>query len=471
MLRKLRIKFIALNMALAALVLLVAFGMICRIDYQGNYDDLQTAVRNARINVALSESEQGKGGANPDALQKDVAPDEQADEQAGGQAAAPDEQTDNQTAGQANTQKQSTVPPRIGKGGDDDLLHIPVAVYRVFSDGSYEAMGARSTATISDDTASAAVAYVTEQAKNSNASGLSGEIAEVNLLYDAFDAQQDSFLVAFADTSYLSSTMQLARTLAVIGFATLLAFLVINVFFSRWALRPVERAWAQQRQFVADASHELKTPLTVILANTAILRAHADDTVGNQSQWVESTQAEAERMQGLVNDMLELAQLDSAATSERVFGEVDFTDLVENYVLQFESVAFERGIAIESDLAPHVRLRGDEKRLERLASTLIDNACKYSNDGGKVHVALSVGGNGREARLVVRNSGDVIPPDDLPHVFDRFYRADRARTRNTNSYGLGLAIAQEVAKEHGGSITAESNEREGTTFTATLPIK
>ena len=231
---------------------------------------------------------------------------------------------------------------------------------------------------------------------------------------------------------------------------------------------PVARAWDQQQRFVADASHELKTPLTVILANTSILRAHPERSVTSQSQWIESTQSEAERMQELVRDMLDLARPEHAETV-REHARVDLTDLVEGGLLQFESVAFERNVSLASDIDRDVSVTGDAARLRRLVTTLLDNACKYVEKGGRIAVTLRQ--TARRIELHVHNTGTVIAEEDLPHVFDRFYRADKARTRSEGSYGLGLAIAREIAEEHGGSIAAASDETNGTTFTVALPLR
>ncbi len=258
----------------------------------------------------------------------------------------------------------------------------------------------------------------------------------------------------------MSSWQGLAATLLLVGVVALAAFFLISIFFSRWTLRPVEHAWNQQKQFVADASHELKTPLTVILANTAILRSHPRDTIADQRQWVESTQVEALRMQDLVNDMLELARPDDdRASAETAFSVVDPSDLVENLALQFESVAFERNVELDcevegnvrvkglekrlerlvstlpSDLVENlalqfesvafernveldcevegnVRVKGLEKRLERLVSTLLDNACKYARASSSVRVTLSA--SEREATFRVVNDGSFIAKEVLP---------------------------------------------------------
>ena len=180
-------------------------------------------------------------------------------------------------------------------------------------------------------------------------------------------------------------------------------------------------------------------------------------------------------MQGLVGDLLELAKMDeeeaAAGTggSRANFEPVDLSDLVEGELLQFESVAFERGVQLEPYVQPGISLFGNKQRLRRLASTLIDNACKYVDEGGVVEVTLSE--TGKQAKLTVRNTGAPIAPEDLPHVFDRFYRADKARTSGAGGHGLGLAIARAIAEEHRGTLTVASTQEAGTTFTATLPIK
>ena len=330
------------------------------------------------------------------------------------------------------------------------------------------ALGRYNTASISQD--------VLEQAGEQLAGADEGfgSLSDLGLFYVKRQAGGVMYL-AFADMGSASGWRALAATLAVVEVAALAVFFVISLFFSRWALRPVASAWTQQRRFVADASHDLKTPLTVILANTSIALEHPERSVASQSQWLESTQHEAEAMQGLVGDLLTLAKMDEeeaaaqSGAARPAFEEVDLSDVIEGEVLQFESVAFERGVRLESQVEPGIELRGNEQRLRRLAGTLIDNACKYVDDGGAVDVALSR--SGKQARLAVRNTGAPISPEDLPHVFDRFYRADKARTGGAGGHGLGLAIARAIAEEHGGNLSVASTQAEGTVFTATLPLK
>lgn len=447
MLKKLRIKFIALNMATVAVVLAVVFTAICVINYQQSVGRVYEALDGSLASLAHGEngggSGSGSGSNGSGTLGRAV----------GEVGAVPD--------GQA---PQGT-PPEIGgrRNGSDPL--IPVAVYAVGEDGSLStAATAKTTASIADDVLTEAASQLSEAPDGT------GSLDGLGLYY-AKRLVGDQTYLAFADLSAASGWQSLALSLAGVGAVALLAFFVISLFFSRWALRPVERSWTQQRRFVADASHELKTPLTVILANSSILLEHPERSIASESQWVESTQTEAERMQQLVGDLLLLARLDegvgasteNASASERI----DLADLVEGDLLQFESVAFERNVDLESSLEAGVAVRGDASRLHRLVSTLIDNACKYADDGGGVDVKLRR--TPQQVELSVHNTGPAIAADDLPHVFDRFYRADKARTRDDGSYGLGLAIARAVAEEHDGTIAVTSNDAQGTTFTVTLP--
>ena len=495
MLKKLRIKFIALNMATVAVVLTVVFTTICVVNHRQSVATVDGALNQA---IAQASEHQGKqmgkdafGEGQPDGEQPAPAdggsdgsssPDgqetsAQAAEQAGAAvdpAVGREDAAVDVLAGSADQElavadsSDVAAPPTIGGRERDGGQVIPMALFSVSVDGAMTALGRFNTASISQD--------VLEQAGQQLAGADEGfgSLSDLGLFYMKRQAGGVMYL-AFADMGSASGWRSLAATLAVVEIAALAVFFVISLFFSRWALRPVARAWTQQRRFVADASHDLKTPLTVILANTSIALEHPERSVASQSQWLESTQHEAEAMQGLVGDLLALAKMDEeeaaaqSGAARPAFEEVDLSDVLEGEALQFESVAFERGVKLESQVEPGIKLRGNEQRLRRLAGTLIDNACKYVDDGGAVNVSLSR--SGKQAKLVVRNTGAPISPEDLPHVFDRFYRADKARTGGAGGHGLGLAIARAIAEEHGGTLTASSTQAEGTVFTATLPLK
>lgn len=272
--------------------------------------------------------------------------------------------------------------------------------------------------------------------------------------------------IAFADrTNEIESLTSLLETSALVGFFGLLAFFGISLFLARWALRPIEKSWRQQRQFVADASHELKTPLTVILANMGIVLSHREETVQSQIKWLEYTQAEASRMKELVGSLLFLAQADDMQEA-LALSEVNFSDVVWSSVLPFESVAFEQNKTLVSEIANNVVIRGNEDRLRRLTAILLDNAIKYSNECGTITLRLQKAQD--KALLTVHNTGAQIPDGQLAHIFERFYRVDGSRTREKGGYGLGLSIAQSIVQSHHGRISVQSG-KQGTIFTVSLP--
>ncbi len=249
-----------------------------------------------------------------------------------------------------------------------------------------------------------------------------------------------------------------------VGAAALTALYFISVALARWATRPVETAWNRQQQFVADASHELKTPLTVILSNAEML---AETTRGDdkKSRRLGHIQAEAQRMRRLVEDLLVLAKSDDAA-GRSVHSAVDFSDLVTSTALAFESVIFDAGRTLTTAVQPSLTVQGDAGRLQQLVGTLLDNAIKYGAAGGEIRLTLAEGAK-KTVLLTVSNDGDPIPKEALASIFLRFYRADKARSAS-GSFGLGLAIAERITAEHGGKIWAESGET-GNSFYVQIP--
>lgn len=284
--------------------------------------------------------------------------------------------------------------------------------------------------------------------------------------------QTDSgFTLALCDTTSRDGAIARQLGMDVAIFVGAMAALAVVVrILSKWALAPVERAWDQQRRFISDASHELKTPLAVICANSQILQRDASIPEGSR-RWVESTAEEADHMKGLVEDLLTLARADEAAagTTEDALrhDEVDLSSLVDEAALEFDAVAFERGCSIGSEVAGDIVVRGDANQLGRVVRTLLDNATKYAERNSLVRVRLTQAGS--HAQLTVANRGPLIEPEDLEHLFDRFYRTDKARSRQeTGGYGLGLAIAKSTVEAHGGKIWATSDAAEGTCFHVTL---
>lgn len=300
------------------------------------------------------------------------------------------------------------------------------------------------------------------------AQGEEGVIPELDLRYLRETGPDGETRIAFADRGWERSTLwSMVGSFLLVGALALGAFFLISLLLSGLALQPAERAWEQQRRFVADASHELKTPLTVILTNTGILLRHPEQTVAQQRKWVEYIREEAQRMRELVEDLLFLARHD-AGRDQAPAQTVDLAELLWSALLPFEPVAFEQGVTLESGIQSGVTVRGRSEELRRLAAILLDNAVKYAGPQGQVRVALARGEKGG-ACLTVRNTGPAIPPEHLEHLFERFYRADNSRARSSGGYGLGLAIAKSIVDSHRGTITVQSREEEGTCFTVRLP--
>lgn len=291
----------------------------------------------------------------------------------------------------------------------------------------------------------------------------SGYIKKYGLLYNHVSGGSIQKLV-FVDTSSQKAVLaSLTQSSILIGLASLVVFLIISILLARWAVKPVAKAWQQQKQFVSDASHELKTPLTVIMGNAELLKsAHEDPEDAAHS--ADNILTMSYRMRDLVSGLLELARADNGQV-EKTFAPLDLSKLVSDALLPFEPVLFEQGMTLEGRIEPGIRINGSEIYLQQLAGILLDNAGKYGA-AGIVCVTLT-----RQSRsqclLTVSNPGEPIPKEQLERIFERFYRTDQART-GAGSFGLGLSIARSVVQAHNGRIWAQSNET-GNCFCVQLP--
>ena len=280
-----------------------------------------------------------------------------------------------------------------------------------------------------------------------------GVLPEYNLRYYRMDTPASQYLV-FADISSERATLEgLRNTCLVIGAVIFFAFLWASILLSKWAVKPVDQAWKQQRDFVAAASHELKTPLTVIMANAELMQ---DPDYGEEERikFVDNILVMSHQMRRLVEQMLSLAQTDGAQPRE-AFAPVDLSRLVSQSVLTFEPVFYEKGLTLSVQAEEGVRVTGNESQLRQVVEILLDNAQKYSREGGAAQVSLKKRERRGRCLLTVSSQGTPIPQEELENIFKRFYRMDKARSR-TGSFGLGLSIAQAIVEQHRGRIWAES---------------
>lgn len=291
-----------------------------------------------------------------------------------------------------------------------------------------------------------------------------GEIEEYDLIFQSSAGFRGKRYVFVDISSQKMAIRSLVRACAAVGVVSLLALWGISMLLARWAVRPVEKAWEQQRQFVADASHELKTPLTVIMTNAELLQNPGYDEQ-SRLQFSASILTMSQQMRGLVQGLLELARVDNGAAKTN-FVQLDFGEVVTDSVLPFEPLYFEKGLFLSTQIEDGIAMKGNESYLRQVIDILLDNAMKYSFPGGTVQVILKR--QGSNGVLSVASPGEQISSEDLKNIFKRFYRIDKVRSRD-GSYGLGLSIAQSIVSEHRGRIWAES-ESGINTFFVQLPL-
>ncbi|MDR3207105.1 MAG: two-component sensor histidine kinase [Oscillospiraceae bacterium] len=402
MLETLRKKFIAVNMALVFVVLAAVLAGMCVSSYSRARSETERALA-----MALSRRD---GFASP--------------------------------------------PFAAGQRPSEEISRTPVFVLEITRSGAIRLLFADGVTAAAEDLSVMAA----------QAAGPDGVLAGYNLRYLAWE-ERGVRRLAFADMSEEGAALRGAVLLSLLALgAALAAFFAVSLFLARWALRPAQQAWQQQRRFVADASHELKTPLTVILANMDILKGNPAATVAEAHQWIDNTQTEAVRMRRLVDDMLFLAKADE--TRAVPLAPLNFSDVALGGALTFEAVAYARGVSIDAEgVTPDICVLGDEQRLRQLVAILLDNGVKYAAEGGRVTVALTAQRD--RALLTVHNDGAPVPEEDLTRLFDRFYRADPARS--AEGFGLGLSIAQSIVRLHHGKITARSDGG-GTVFAVDLRV-
>lgn len=293
-----------------------------------------------------------------------------------------------------------------------------------------------------------------------------GIIEEYNLRFCRTVTRTGQCLVFTDITSEQSTLRNLAKNCFALGVLCFCVFLVISILLSIWMVKPVDRAWKQQRQFVADASHELKTPLTVIMANAEMLQSPDYDTE-SKMQFSSSILTMSRHMRTLAERLLDLARVDNEQ-EKMIFSSLDFSHLVKKALLPFEPLLFEKGLCLSSQVQEGIIVSGSEQYLYQVLDILLDNTQKYTAYQGEVSVRLERM-NKHLCRLAVANSGDAISNEDLKNIFKRFYRVDKARRRD-GSFGLGLPIAESIVLAHHGRIWAESKNGFNT-FYVELPIK
>lgn len=280
----------------------------------------------------------------------------------------------------------------------------------------------------------------------------------------AYTVQQskDGYSVVYLDVSaQLKILTNLIYTFSVVALIMLLVIYLTSRYFANRSIAPVKEAFDKQKRFIADASHELKTPLAVINTNADVLLANSEDTIEEQAKWLHHIKSETERMKTLTNDLLYLTQMDDAR-EQMIHVPFNLSEAVESIILTMEAVIFEKEIDLAYEIEPSQMLTGNSEQIKQVVMILLDNAIKYTHPQGSIQLSLKKQHN--HLLLKVSNTGEGIAPEHLGKIFDRFYRADTSRSRKHGGYGLGLAIAKSIVEQHKGKIYVKSVLGEKTSF-------
>ena len=271
--------------------------------------------------------------------------------------------------------------------------------------------------------------------------------------------------IVFLNISYQENfKLSLLKIFISVGFISLIALLMISIYLTNKSIKPIKDVFDKQKQFIADTSTKLKTPLTIIKTNTSLVLSNPEDPVKNQSKWINYINLQTDRMSELVNEMLSLAKLDTDENT-LVLSSINISKIIESMI---DAIIYENGINLYTKIDNDIFITGDKESLKKLFSIIMDNAIKHTNNKGSIHVNLVLDKN--TVKLSIKNTGKGISSEHIEKIFERFYRVDSSRVRETGGYGLGLSIAKSIVEQHKGNIYAKSTVDKDTTFFVEFPI-
>ena len=303
-----------------------------------------------------------------------------------------------------------------------------------------------------------AVAYAKKALKEPGSNAFIGNYrfamsAEGSVLRITFlDCSRD----VYAFRSFLISSI----CMALVGY---LIFFFVILFFSNRIIKPVTESYEKQKQFITDAGHEIKTPLAIIKADVDVLEMEY-----GENEWLDGIQAQVKRLSSLTNDLVYLSRMEETETKLQMI-EFPFSDVILEAAQAFHAIAQAQGKDFRCDVEPMLSLNGNEKSIRQLVNILIDNAMKYSPEGGIV--SLSVHAQNRSLCLSVFNTTiDPIEKRNLSHIFERFYRMDFSRSSQTGGYGIGLSVAKAIVSAHNGRISAATQDGHSLQINVQFPL-
>lgn len=271
-------------------------------------------------------------------------------------------------------------------------------------------------------------------------------------------------------TSDRADLVEAGVVTGLVYFFCLVLLFIFGNMVAKQVVEPVKRSYEQQKKLVADASHELKTPIAIVGANLSLIASDPDSTVVQNEHWFKNIESQLGRMSALITDMLELHRVDDAKNKPETYE--DISALLDGVLLSFEARCFEKNVKLTETLQSDVKTLCIKQNIERLYAIMMDNALKYTPQGGSIDVTLKC--DKKNAVIDFTNYGVGIAKEHLPKLFDRFYRVDNARTQNNqqgNSFGLGLSLAKSIVLDHDGTITCDSDGSTYVDFRIELPLK
>lgn len=270
-----------------------------------------------------------------------------------------------------------------------------------------------------------------------------------NLYFEKFSYsfKGHNSLTIIDNMSVKTKLINLIKTSIIIFVLLEIVIILISLRITNWIIKPVIESFNKQKQFITDASHELKIPLAVIMANAEALEREPDE-----EKWLYNIKTESERMNELITELLNLAKLENEAKSE-IYDVEDLSKIIEKSLLTFESLIYENKIKLEYNIEKEIKTKCNVNQMKQLVAILVDNAIKHSQKDGEIKIKLEKVKN--DIILKVSNKGKEIPKEERERIFERFYRADESRTRSENRYGLGLAIAKNIVNNQNGKISVQ----------------
>ena len=284
---------------------------------------------------------------------------------------------------------------------------------------------------------------------------------EVDNITWSYLKQEGSLTTRIAFINIQNETEVLNNSLnnyAIIFVISIALTTLISSLLTKKSIKPIKDSFNRQKQFVSDASHELKTPLTVINTNVDILLSE-DET---NNKWLKYIKSEVTRMSKLTTDLLYLSNVTELENKQIIKSRMNVSEKLESIVLGVEALVYENKLELDYEISPNIEIEFNSEQLHQIVMILIDNAIKYSNKNGNIHITLSEQNN--NAYIKVRNTGNGISEEEIEHIFDRFYKIDKSRSKNTNSFGLGLPIAKSICENNNAKLNVSSVVNEYTEF-------